>query len=178
MSRRRPTFRPRFNGSKAPALASRYPASEDAKVERIGAAAKARGHLTRDEFLALCRWKTPRSGPRCAKNSESLIMEATRFALSTPEEELRIRTLSLLQGVGWPTASVILHLCHQDKYPILDVRALDSLGCPVPGVYEFEFWWRYTLFCRQLAQRWRLGMRELDRALWQHSREKRIRPSS
>ncbi len=171
MTPRRPTFRPRFNGSKAPALASRYPASEDIEVERIGAAAKDRGHLTRDEFLALCRWKTPRSAPRCRKNSESLIKEATRLAFSTFEEELRIGTLVLLDGVGWPTASVILHLCHRDPYPILDVRALDSLDCPVPSAYDFAFWWDYTLFCRELAGRWRLDMRALDRALWQYSKD-------
>lgn len=166
-----PSFKPRFRGSSAPALASRYPASEDTEVEAIGAAARARGYLTRDEFLTLCRWKTPRSASRCLKNSEILIREATRFALSTPEEELRIGTLTLLQGVGWPTASVILHLCHRDRYPILDVRALDSLSCRVPAVYDFDFWWAYTFFCRQLAQRWRLGMRELDRALWQYSKD-------
>jgi hypothetical protein len=172
MTRRTPKFKPRFSGAKAPALASRYSAAEDAEVERIGAAAKSRGHLTRDEFLALCRWKTPRSRPRCMKNSEGLIREATRFALNTPEEELRIGTLTLLDGVGWPTASVILHLCHRDRYPILDVRALDSLGCPVPGVYDFAFWRDYTLFCRQLAERWRVSMRELDRALWQYSKDR------
>jgi hypothetical protein len=146
-------------------------------VERIGAAAKERGHLTRDEFLTLCRWKTPRSGPRCAKNSEGLIREATRFALSTKEEELRIGTLTALRGVGWPTASVILHLCHRDPYPILDFRALESLNCPAPAAYDFDFWRDYTLFCRQLADRWRLSMRELDRALWQYSKD-HLSPSS
>jgi hypothetical protein len=34
-------------------------------------------------------------------------------------------------------------------------------------VYNFEFWWEYTLFCRELAQEAKVNMRELDRALWQ-----------
>jgi hypothetical protein len=165
-----PPFKPRFTASRAPAWASRYPADYDIKVERAGAAAKARGYLTRAEFLTLCEWKTPRSRPRCQENSESLIRETTRFALRTPEEELRIGTLMILHGVGWPTASVILHLCHRDPYPILDVRALDALSCAAPAVYDFDFWHSYTLFCRQLARRWRLGMRDLDRALWQYSK--------
>ena len=135
--------------------AARYPAETDAEVESIGAAAKGRGHLTRGEFLTICRWKTPRSRSRCETNSESLIEEATTIRLpALREERLRIGTLTLLKGVGWPTASVLLHLCHPDRYPILDFRALESLECPVPDVYEFEFWWDYTLFCRQLSDRW------------------------
>lgn len=37
----------------------------------------------------------------------------TRVALSTPSERLRIEVLTLLDGVGWPTASVLLHLTPQ-----------------------------------------------------------------
>lgn len=166
------TFKPKVNGSRVAALASHYSFADDQGVEAIGSRTKDRGYLTRDDFLTICRWKTRRSQSRCAANSESLIREATRFALSTPEEALRIGTLTLLRGVEYPTASVILHLCHKDRYPILDFRALESLSCDVPAVYGFDFWWEYTQFCRQLADRWHVGMRELDRALWQYSKER------
>ncbi len=36
--------------------------------------------------------------------------------------------LRFLDGVEWPTASTILHFCGARPYPILDYRALWSLG--------------------------------------------------
>ena len=71
-----------------------------------------------------------------------------------------------------PTASVLLHLAHRDPYPILDVRAIWSLGVEKqPSSYSFEFWWAYTAKCRSLAMEAGIPMRVLDRALWQFSRE-------
>ena len=140
-------------------------------MSALGASGRKRGHLTRREFLALCEWKTPRSRPRCQSNSDEFVREVTRAALSTSNEELRVRGLMLLRGVSWPTASVILHFCHRDDYPILDVRALWSLGIEKAPAYEFAFWSAYVESCRGLARRWNLTMRELDRALWQFSKE-------
>jgi len=83
--------------------------------------------------------------------------------------------LLLLNGVHWPTASVILHFCHADPYPILDVRALWSLGIDANTVpYNFEFWNEYTQFCRKLAGEAKVTMRELDRALRYRSIQKKV----
>ena len=147
-----------------------YP-GEDRIVGRVAPAAHARGYLRRSEFLELCKWKTPRSQPRCATNTAHMIREATTLALSTTDEQAKIGILRLLAGVEWPTASVILHFCDQRPYPILDFRALWSLGYPKPPRYTFDFWWPYTLFTRQLAEASGHSMRDLDRALWQYSKE-------
>ena len=133
---------------------------------------RARGYLLRSEFLALCRWKTPRSQPRCARNRDAYIREVTRIALSTRNEELKIRVLLLLNGVSWPTASVILHFCDRAKYPILDVRALWSVGSRGAPAYCFMLWRAYTLFIRRINRRTGLSMRTIDRALWQYSKER------
>ena len=70
-------------------------------------------------------------------------------------------------------ASVILHWCHTDRYPIIDYRALWSLGVKeVLATYSFDFWLTYVAFCRQLADEARVDMRTLDKALWQYSKEK------
>lgn len=151
--------------------AARYPADDDRDVEACAARARARGHLTREEFLRICRWKTPRSQPRCRENAAGLVAEATRVALSARNDELKIGALLLLKGVSWPTASVILHLCDRAPYPILDVRALWSAGLARPPVYGFDLWREYTLFARGLARRSGCTMREVDRALWQYSAE-------
>ena len=66
---------------------------------------------------------------------------------------------------------MILHFFHQDKYPIIDYRALYSITMEVPNQYTFDFWWRYVEYCRDLASRTGLSMRELDQALWQYSKE-------
>jgi hypothetical protein len=73
--------------------------------------------------------------------------------------------------VQWPTASVILHFFHRDPYPIIDFRALWTVSMEVPGQYNFEFWWQYVVFCRDLATKSSLNMRMLDLALWQYSKE-------
>ena len=68
-------------------------------------------------------------------------------------------------------ASVILHFRFDNTYPILDFRALWSLGIEERNKYDFELWWAYVLCCRKLARRAGVSMRTLDRALWQYSKE-------
>jgi hypothetical protein len=77
----------------------------------------------------------------------------------------------LLDGVSWPTASVILHFCHPEPYPVLDYRALWAVGVDAPSAYTFELWWGYVQICREIARETGMDMRELDRALWQYAKE-------
>jgi hypothetical protein len=150
--------------------ANRYEFGDDAILE-IASEVRQRRFLTKEEFLAVCRWKSPRSQPRCQTNSPSFICEVTKVALSTAEERLRIEVLTLLDGVSWPTASVVLHFFHSDAYPILDVRALESLGVKRSVQYNFAFWREYVHCCRRLSKRYKVSMRTLDRALWQYSKD-------
>jgi hypothetical protein len=169
-------FRLRMPDDELVRLASRYTYPDDATIEeRVAPAARARGYLMRDEFLELCRWKTPRSQPRCAENPDDFVQEVTRVALGTTNEELKIRVLLLLAGVSWPTASVILHFCDRGRYPVLDVRALWSVGFRRPPAYTFPRWWQYTCFVRGIGDRTGLPMRTIDRALWQYSKERQPR---
>jgi len=55
------------------------------------------------------------------------VREATQTALETADERAKTYILRTLAGVEWPTASVILHFCNRQPYPILDYRALWSL---------------------------------------------------
>jgi hypothetical protein len=167
-----PIFRLRFPLEEIEMWASRYAYADDAEVEAIGAAAGRRGWYTRDEFLTVARWKTPRSQSRCARNTESEVVEATSVAFRTREERERIRALVALHGVQLPTASVLLHLARVNAYPIIDFRALWSLGIAhAPTAYSFLYWWAYTTTCRDLATKSGVSMRTLDRALWQYSKE-------
>lgn len=165
-------FTLRFELQEIQTLSSRYPVANDHIAEmNIAPQVRTRGYFTQPEFVTICHWKTPRSQPKVASNAESFIRAVTQTAFSTTDERLRIEVLTLLNGVSWPTASVLLHFGHQAPYPILDYRALWSLGIDSPPVYEFNFWWEYTLTCRDLATRADVSMRTLDRALWQYSKE-------
>jgi hypothetical protein len=145
---------------------------EDDLEATIAPAVRSRGFYTKREFLKTCYWKSPRSRPRCEANRARHIEIITRAALTSSVERVRIETLTTLGGVGWPTASVLLHFGQQDPYPILDFRALWSLGIdPVPA-YDFEFWWAYVTACRALATSCGVSIRSLDRALWQYSKER------
>ena len=168
-------FRLRFDTRDLDYWAKRYSASYDHEVEEVTPRVWREGCLRRPDFLTLCRWKSPRTAKLCAENPEEFIKAVTQAALSTTDERLKIEVLTLLHGVGWPAASVILHFGAKAPYPILDVRALWSLGIEQVPRYEFHLWWSYTLHCRELAERCAVSMRTLDRALWQFSKENQPR---
>ncbi|MBL8765499.1 MAG: hypothetical protein JNM07_14700 [Phycisphaerae bacterium] len=141
----------------------------DVRPIEIGDAARRAGFLARSEFLILARWKSPRPGKRHEHNDDDMVREVTRFAFSTPNERLRLGALTLLSGVLERTASAILHLCHRDPYPLMDVRAFWSLGIDKVPANWAAVWWEYTQECRAIAARAKVDMRTLDRALWAYS---------
>ena len=133
------------------------------------------GRIEKTQLELVARWKAPRSAGHVKKNRDSFIREVSAAAFATYDERARIEIFTILDGVSWPTASVILHLFHPDCYPILDFRALWSANLKVPSHYSFSFWWPYVGFCRAVASRNRVSMRTLDRAMWQYSKENQKR---
>ena len=120
-----------------------------------------------------CYWKSPRTQTWCASNDAGTVEIITRAALTSVDERVPIETLTTLNGVSWPTASVLLHFGHRDQYPILDYRALWSLGV-APPPYSFSVWRPYVEFCRALAKKCGVSVRTLDKALWQYSSENQV----
>jgi hypothetical protein len=100
------------------------------------------------------------------------VISRTGRALAATDESERIRRLLELQGAGVPTASTLLYVAFPEDYPILDVRALESLGVNPRSQYPVSFWLEYLDVCRQLARRTGVSIRTLDKALWQHSKER------
>jgi hypothetical protein len=165
-------FELQFPASDIAALASRFPSADERKYQAVGTAARTRGWYRRAEFIAVCRWKTARSASRLARNSATSIRRATSRALATKDETTRMTELLQLEGVGVPTASTLLYFVFPADYPILDVRALDSLGVRARSVYPVSFWLEYLAACRELADRHGVDLRTLDKALWQYSKER------
>jgi hypothetical protein len=148
------------------------PEGDRRRLRAMRVAVQERGHLTRPEFLTICAWKTPRSKPHCVKNTSHAIRTLSQAAFACPDDALKMDLLRLLQGVEWPSASMILHICDERPYPILDVRAVWSLGFAKPPAYTMEFWLAYVAFTRGLAERTGLTIRTVDQALWQYSKER------
>ena len=165
-------FRLQFSPEEITPLAQRFPETDNHRALIIGAAVRARGHYMRDEFIEVCAWKTPRSRPRVAANTEAAVIDATGRALASEDEATRFAAMLELHGVGAPTASTLLYVAFPDDYPILDVRALESLGVKNRSSYPISFWLEYLEACRTLARRSGVSIRTLDKALWQFSKER------
>jgi hypothetical protein len=65
---------------------------------------------------------------------------------------------------------VLLHFGHRDRYPILDYRALSGLGV-TDHANTVSFWNACVTACRAIDHETGFGMRTIDRALWQWSKE-------
>jgi hypothetical protein len=162
----------RFPEKQLPLFASGYKIlPEESKVIGLSPTIMKRGFMEKDELRMIAHWKAPRSAGRMENNEEDYVREITKLSFSATTERARIEILTSLDGVQWPTASVILHFFHKDEYPILDFRALWSVSLAVPTQYSFDFWWPYVEYCRYLSKRVNIDMRTLDRALWQYSKE-------
>ena len=174
ITRPSPSFELQFPIEDVPALAGRFPVMDDGPGLARGAVVRARGHYTRAEFIEVCGWKTVRSRPKVAANSARAVVDATRRALTAGDDEaMRMSALLELAGVGVATASTLLYFVFPDDYPILDVRALESLGVKPRSIYPVSFWLAYLDSCRTLARTAGVSIRTLDKALWQHSKERR-----
>ena len=165
-------FRLQFPLDDIEALAARFDFDTDDRVAAAGTAARRRGYYTKPELVLLCEWKSPRSKPRVALNTAGFVKGITRAAFATDDEAERMAALCVLRGVEAPTASVLLHFAFPESYPIIDWRALESLGQTDQAPYTIKFWLAYVDACRALAEEAGVTMRVLDKALWQYSRER------
>lgn len=118
------------------------------------------------------KWKAARIISLLAKNTPAEVEEITHEALAGPDY-LRQWTLQRLHGVGSPMASALLTIWAPDRYTVLDVRAAGSLHRmgELPGPAETPDYPTYLECCRAIADRLGVRLRDLDRALWQWSKE-------
>jgi len=166
-------FSLRFDTRAIEFWASRFPDSPTTRriVNEIAPRARERGFLDKPDFLTICEWNSTRPRALYRANAPDFVREITRVSFSTKHERVRVEILTLLNGVSLATASVLLHFCAPDPYPILDTHSLWSLQATPPKKFDFEFWRAYAQYTRKLAKQARVDMRTLDRALWQYARE-------
>ena len=152
--------------------ASKYKYGGENEIIALVEPVRNRGYLRRSELNTVGKWKSRRSAGKIETNEECFVKEVTRYALSTTFDKAAIESLTILDGVGEATASVILHFFHKKYYPILDFRALWSASLIKGKKYNYSYalWSKYVEFCRKMAKEAGVCMRDLDRALWQYSK--------
>jgi hypothetical protein len=140
-----------------------------------------RGHLTKREFLTICRWKSPRAIRHYMKNSPARIRRQSATALATRSERARFEALTALDGVGAPVASAILTLTNPRRYGVIDIRVwqllfeLGSVRTKPGGVgFTFSDWHHYLTELRHHAKHLGVSVRTVEYSLFlYHQREQR-----
>jgi hypothetical protein len=150
-----------------------------ARLVRDLRGARRRGHLTRRELEAVCRWKSPRAIGYLRSNSPAVVRRVTRLALNTKDEEGRMRALVCLRGVSIPMASSILMLLDPRRYGAIDIRVWQLLerggyvsGNPAGVGLRIGHWLQFLALVRDLARALRVTARAVERSLFTLHRER------
>jgi hypothetical protein len=141
--------------------------------------ARRRGFISRGEFLAMCRWKSPRAHHRYKLNSAARVREASRRALACRSERRRMEYLLALDGVSVPVASAILTLLDPRRYGVLDIRAWQMLYAmhgvdanPAGRGFSVGQWIRYLAALREHARRLKVPVRAIEYTLFLSHRKR------
>jgi len=163
---------PEFQRRDIRGLAAAYQPDLDEKALTAGQAIVA-GRYTRANLMTIYDWKTNRRGRnRLLANTDEEIGDALRVASTVTMDRSAVAVLRGLYGVNVPVASAILTAMYPARYTVLDFRALEALGTNTSN-RSLDFYLHYLASCRSIADKWGVGLRDLDRALWQWSKQRR-----
>jgi thermostable 8-oxoguanine DNA glycosylase len=131
-----------------------------------------RGDFSRGNLNVIVRWKMEgvhlnRVMSYVDLNTDTEISSALSAAITARTEADAIEILDKLHGVGVPVASAIMTTINPEKYTIIDIYALRSLGISDAPTDRVEYYVAYLEKCRELAQEFEVSLRTLDHALWQ-----------
>jgi hypothetical protein len=136
-------------------------------------AARRRGYLTQAEFVAACRWKSPRAIKHIRSNTHQRVRAATGAALATRSEPDRLAALLQLKGVSVPTASAVLMLLDPKRYGVIDIRVwqvLHAVGAvnenPKGTHFRVAHWLQFLAILRRLSSRLGVTARAIERTLF------------
>ena len=155
--------------------------NEDAKTLKLMKSIKCvkkRGYFTKNEFLKMGMWKSPRPKQQYLKNPEEDIISISKKVLATKSESQRIELLTALKGVSIPTASAILTLIDPKNYGVIDIRAWQilflygSVKIKQMGTnFDFNNWYDYMVKLRFYAEKFKVSVRDIERIMFLHHKE-------
>lgn len=128
--------------------------------------ARERGHLLLNDLESIGQWKAPRNVYRLINNTEEEIANATNnlFVPDVDINEESLTSLINLIGVSYPMASTILYYIFPHLYPVIDFRVMEMVGGTTR--YNFDVWEEYVTLCQDTARRYKLTVRDVEKALW------------
>jgi hypothetical protein len=137
-------------------------------------------HLDKGHFVRLARWAAPRQLEAYQSNSPPFVGQATRLAYQALDPRLKVHILSGMQGVSVTVAAAILHFFHPRLFPVFDARSRTTLkktGNWPRRVDDasVEAWEDYVSVMRRLSRRYRVSLRDLDKALYAYDRWRKRR---
>ena len=148
-------------------------------VELIGRLRHVRraGEFTRAEFIAMCRWKSPRAMPLYRRHRSPRIRRLSREVLASRDEARRMQLLTSLAGVSVPVGSAILTLIDPRRYGVLDIRVWQLLvalgvmdGKPAGRGFSVADWLAYLAVLRRHARERRAPARRVELTLFEYHR--------
>jgi len=132
-----------------------------------------RGYFTKEEFLKIGMWKSPRPKNWYLANSEKEIIKISQKVFSTDYEKRRIELLTKLKGVSVPTASAILMLTDPKNYGVIDIRVWQVLYTygsvkvkPTGKNFSFNNWYNYLKQIRYFAKIFSVKARDIERTIF------------
>jgi thermostable 8-oxoguanine DNA glycosylase len=169
----RDSFVLQFDPSEIQRLAEKFVPEQDDEALAAGKAI-ADGNYSKHNLNVIIRWKVghpwkEKNVSLVDKNTDDEVTSALRFASGVgTSEKYAVETLYKLNGVGIPVASAILAMINPERYTIIDVRALESLGVS-KSEDTIDYYLAYLQKCRELSREYKVSLRTLDRALWKWS---------
>ena len=149
----------------------------DPRFPHAGDEIRARGYVRRDELRSIAQWKSPRRAELVEDNPNEVVEKVTGLALDLKRiyPGYAVNLLTILRGIGLPTASAVLAVADPHNFGIIDIRAWQTLS---QWRSERFPWKEYSAFSvkeficylktiRELARASGLSCREVDMALWQ-----------
>jgi hypothetical protein len=163
---RPPAFTLKYDPMEIPELAKQYLATFDDRDREMEDAGKriVSGEFTFSNLEVICKWLSARNIHLLDRNPTK-IKRALEHAISAMGVKEAVCSLTELDGIAVKRASAILAAMYPKRYTVMSIYSLESLGVKDSGsVYIYL---HYLDFCLCVAEKYRITMRELDRANWQ-----------
>lgn len=145
----------------------------DALTRRLRVVRRRR-YLTQSELEAVCRWKSARAIVHIRANDHHRVRRATSAAFAARNEQARLESLLLLEGVSVPMASAVLTLVDPKRYGVIDIRVwqlLHEAGAVTDnprGVgFSVKNWLAFLATLRPLSRRLGVTVRDVERTLFE-----------
>ena len=101
---------------------------EHTLFESLGPRIRERGFLTKEDLDGLARWRAQRASGFVARNDPDEVIEVSRLAFAPDTtDRVRLKLLTLLDGISERTASSALAIWDPDRYVPWDERTAHVL---------------------------------------------------